>query len=163
MSSLSRRFDPRRSSLPAAVGFLFGLGGHVLDQALYVRAGPVPILVTAPLVAVLTYVHLLPKTGLRRIGLLLVWGFVGSGIALLGVVFHALTSELPRAMTEMEMILYDLGLFLWFVLTLTASHALAARVNERPRYAAAALLAGPLLQVGWVLIVIALIESGAYA
>jgi cytochrome c biogenesis protein CcdA len=66
-------------------------------------------------------------------------------------------------MTETEMILYDLGLFLWFVLTLTASHALAARVNERPRYAAAALLAGPLLQVGWVLIVIALIESGAYA
>lgn len=92
---------------------------------------------TAPLIAVFTYVHLRPNIGVRRVIALIRWGFVGSGVALLGVVFRALIFELLRAMTESEMIVYDLGLFLWFVFSLTAAYAVAARMNGRTRDAAA--------------------------
>lgn len=163
VASLVRRFDPRHSSLPVIVGFLCGLGFHVLEQVLYVRAGPVPILATAPLIAVLAYVHRRPNTGIRRGIVLLGWGFVGSGVALLGVIFYALSFELPRSMTEPEMIVYDLGLFLWFVGSLTAAYAVAARVNDRTRHLATVVLLGPVLQLGWILLVTLFVYSGLYA
>lgn len=158
MGTIRQRLDPRYSPSSALLSFSGGLGIHVLDQALHFRAGPVPILVTAPLVAVLTYLHLRPETGKRRMAIFVGWGFVGTGLALLGFVLHALSFELPRAMTEPELIVYDLGLFLWFVLSLTVAYSLAARANGRDRREVAAILSGPVLQLGGILLLSLLLE-----
>lgn len=162
MTRLQHRFNPRDSVLPVLLVFLGGLSLHVVDQLLNFRAGPVPILVTAPAVAVLAYLHYRPNTNYRSLGLLLAWGFVGTGLAILAVVLHAISYQLPRAMTEPEMILYDLGLFLWFVLSLSGAYTMAARTTERKRYPVAMALAGPILQAGWGLVVILVVELGGY-
>lgn len=107
------------------LAFLLGLGIHLIDQALFVRAGPIPILLTAPVVATLVYLRFRDATR-RRILALLAWGAVGSGIGVLGLSLSVVNYQLPRAMTDLEMILYDLGMFLWFVLALAAVYAIAA-------------------------------------
>jgi hypothetical protein len=60
------------------------------------------------------------------------------------------------------MVLYDLGLFLWFVLSLAGAYAVVARRVDRNRYVLAGVLAGPLLQFAWILLVVALAEASRY-
>lgn len=162
MDSVRRRLDPRRSSLSVASAFLCGSGLHVADQAANFRAGPIPILVTAPLVATLTYVHLRPETGPKRAAVLLGWGFVGSGAAVVGYALYALSTRLPRPMTDAEMMAYDFGLFLWFVASLTAAYAVAARASDRSLRAWVAVLSGPFLQLAWILVTALSIAAGLY-
>lgn len=150
----------RREALLPVLTFLVGLSLHGIDQTLHFRAGPIPALVTAPLVAGLTYRYFQPDTTIRRLVVVVGWGAVGSGLSLLGVYLHATSYQLPRAMTELEMVLYDLGLFLWFVLALTSAYALGARVAGR--YRLVALLSGPLLQAAWVLVIVFVVEVGLF-
>lgn len=154
------RLSPKRSILPVVLAFLGGLLVHVVDQGLNFRAGPVPVLVTAPVVAVLGYVRVRPDVTTRRLAVLTGWGFVGSGVALLGVYVFATSYQLPRPMTDPELVLYDLGLFCWFVLALTGAYVLAARTIDR--YAWAAISAGPLAQFSWMPAVVFAIEVGQY-
>lgn len=65
-------------------------------------------------------------------------------------------------MTEPEMVHYDLGMFLWFVTSLSGAYALGARITERYRYALGVPLAGPILQAGWGLVVVVVVELGGY-
>lgn len=164
MSSLTRlpyHLDPRESSLPILVVFVGGVLMHAVDQFLHLRAGPIPILVTAPTVASLAFLYSRPNTSLRRVGLLLLWGFIGTGLAVIAVALHAISYQLPRAMTELEMVLYDLGMFLWFVFSLAGAYRAAARVTERNGYLLAVILVGPIVQVGWALVVVlAVMVSG---
>lgn len=161
MSIVRDRLNPRYSMFPAMLAISGGLL-HGIDQLLYFRAGPIPILVTAPVVAVLTYLRMRPETGYRRLRGLLVWGLLGSGFAVLGVYLLASSHQLPRPMTEPEMVLYDFGLFLWFVLALTGAYGVAAR-TDRTLPATAAILAGPALQLAWTLFGLLIVESGLYA
>lgn len=154
--------DPRHSVIPAILVFIAGLFMHSVDQALHVRAGPIPILVTAPTVATLVYLYGRPRTTGTQFGILLVWGAGGTGLAILGMYLHATTYELPRAMTGPEMLLYDLGPFLWFVVALTGAYAFSSRPLERDRYRVAAIIAGPILQLGWAVVVVGLVEVGGY-
>lgn len=154
------RVRPRESLVPVVIAFLLGLVIHAVDQALFVRAGPFPILLTAPIVATLTYLRVRNATR-RRVFALLAWGFVGSGAAVLGVYLAVVGYELPRALTGLEMVLYDLGMFLWFVLTLAAAYALSA--HRRGRSAVVALLLGPVVQAAFALLMVLLVESGLYA
>jgi len=70
---MARKLGQRISLAPATVAVTLGLVAHVIDQFLYPRAGPVPMLVTAPAVATLLYLHLQPTT-YRRIAALALWG-----------------------------------------------------------------------------------------
>lgn len=162
MTRPPHRFNPRDSVIPVLLAFVGGLSMHVVDQLLNFRAGPVPILFTAPAVASLAYLRYRPDTSVRTMGLLLAWGFVGTGLAILAVALHAISYQLPRAMTEPEMILYDFGLFLWFVASLSGTYTMAARTAERNRYSVAMALAGPILQAGWALVVVLAVEVGGY-
>lgn len=150
------------SRLPVALAFVGGLVVHVVDQLLQFRSGPIPVLLVAPVVAVLAYRHVRPETPPRRFVLLLCWGVVGSGLAVLGVFVVATSYRLPRPLTGPETVLYDLGLFLWFVLSLTGTYAAVARRVDRHRYALAGVLAGPLVQFSWILLVVAVAEADRY-
>jgi len=159
---LPRRPDPRHAPRPVVLAAAAGLVLHGIDQALGFRAGPVPVLVTAPAVAALAYRRVRPETTGRRLGLLLGWGIVGSGLAILGVFVLGTSYRLPRPMTDAELVAYDLGLFVWFVLSLTAAYALAARTPDRTRRALA-VAAGPVAQVAWLPLVALAFEVGRYA
>lgn len=156
------RFDPRDSRLPVALTFLVGLLVHAIDQMLYFRAGPIPILITASTVAVLAYLYVRPETRIRWLVVLLCWGVVGSGLALLGVFLIGSSYQLPRSMTDQELVLFDLGLFLWFVLALAGAYVLAARSIDSNRQTLAAALTGPFLQFAWMPVFIVLVELGQY-
>lgn len=162
MASVRRRLDPRYSPAPVPGASLFGLVLHALFQATAFRDGPVPITVTAPLVAVLAYARLRPEAGVRLLAGLAAWAIVGTGLALMGYILHAVSYRLPRSMSGSEMVLYDVGTFLWFVVALTAAYAVTARTYDGWRVAVAA-GAGPLVQAAWLLLVIVLVETGAYA
>lgn len=146
--------------MPAAVALLLGIALHAVDQALFVRAGPVPILLTAPVVATLLY-RRTRGVGRRAALALLAWGLVGSGAAVLAVYAGVVGFELPRALTEFERVLYDLGMFLWFVLALAGAYAVAART--RGRASVAALLLGPVAQAAYALLLRLLVAAGLYA
>lgn len=156
MTRLPLRIDPRESTLPIFLVFFGGVLMHAVDQVLHFRAGPIPILITAPTFASLAYILSRPNTSIRHFGLLLLWGFVGTGLAVLAVALHAISYQLPRAMTEPEMVLYDLGMFLWFAFTLAGAYRIAARITERNRHVLAVAL-GPILQAGWVIVIILLV------
>lgn len=147
---------------PRGAGVPRGLLVHIVDQALHFRAGPIPILVTAPTVAVFAYGYARPDTIVRRLLALAGWCVVGSGLALLGMYLHAVSYRLPRPMTEPEMALYDLGLFCWFVASLTGIYVLAARRGDQNRRALVAIASAPLLQLAWILAVVVLVEGGRY-
>lgn len=155
-----QRFDPRVSLTPAAIAFLVGLVGHAVDQALFVRAGPVPAVLTAAVVATLLYLHRRDATLWQALALL-AWGVVASGLGILGLYLLTVSSELPRALTETEMILYDLGLFLWFVLVLGGAYWSAAGRGRRT--AAVALLLAPVAQAAYALLLVVLVVTGLYA
>lgn len=155
-----RRSNPRRSLIPAILAFLLGLSIHLIDQALFHRAGPIPILLTAPVVATLVYLRFRDATR-RRILALLVWGAVGSGIGVLGVYVSIVNYQLPRAMTDLEMSLYDLGMFLWFVLALAALYAIAAK--RRDRMEIGLLLVAPIVQAAFSVVMRLLVVLGLYA
>ncbi|EMA29716.1 hypothetical protein [Haloarcula japonica] len=162
MSERRQRTQARLSLVPAAVALSLGLVGQMVDQFLFVRAGPVPILVTAPVTATLLYLHAKPAS-YQRVAALAVWGFIGSGAAILGVYLGTVNYYLPRSLTATEMVGYDLGLFLWFVAALTAMYGLAARTADRPFRATALLLSAPLVQVAWVGLTRLVVETGLYA
>lgn len=84
---------------------------HALDQAVAFRAGPVPILVTKPAVAVLAYFHNC-NASYQRLAALLAWGVVTSAAAV--VAFSLLTANdyLPRNPTRAELVAIDFGMFL---------------------------------------------------
>lgn len=155
-----RRIHPRTSLLPAVTAFLLGFGIHLIDQGLFARAGPIPILLTAPVVATLVYLRFRDATR-GRILALLVWGAVGSGIAVLGIYVATVNYQLPRALTDLEMVLYDLGMFLWFVLALAAVYAIAAR--RRGRGAVGVLLLAPIAQAAFAGVMRLLVALGIYA
>lgn len=73
---MKRRLYPGTGLLPAVAVVLGGLLLHAVDQMLSFRAGPVPILVTAPVVATLVYLSV-RRTPARRAFGHLAWG-VGS-------------------------------------------------------------------------------------
>ena len=152
--------SPRTLRLLAAAALLVGGLLHTLDQALYARAGPLPLLLTAPVVATLSYLSAREATR-RRVFLLVAWGFVGSGVAVLLVYLAVAGHVLPRAMTESEMALYDAGMFLWFVLALAAAYVVAAR--RRPRETTVAVLLAPVAQSAYGLLLRALVALGLYA
>lgn len=127
---LRRDLHPRESLFPALAALIAGIILHAIDQALAFRAGPIPILLTAPIVGTLVYLHFRDVTMRWIIGLA-VWGFVGSGIAVIGVYLRVVNVILPRSLTESEMVLYDFGMFLWFVCALAAVYALAAHSPRR--------------------------------
>lgn len=156
------RFDPRESRLLVVLAFLGGTLVHGVDQLLHFRAGPIPVLVTAPTVAVLTYLYMRSETRLGRLVALLGGGFVGTGLAVLGVYVVASSYRLPRPMTDPELVLYDFGLFLWFVLSLAGVYAVVARRTDQVRYGLTAVLFGPLLQFTWILLFVVLVEAGRY-
>lgn len=108
--TLGRRVHPRTSLLPALAALLVGLLLHAIDQSTAFRVGPVPILVTAPVVATLCYLRVREASWKRILGLL-GWGVASSGLGVLGVYVVAVSYRLPRALTGPEMALYDLGLF----------------------------------------------------
>lgn len=154
------RLDPRRSLIPVVVAVLLGLGLHAVDQTLYLRAGPVPILLTAPVVATLGYLYRKPATEIIQLIALLAWGGIGSGLGVLGVYLVAVSYELPRPLTSAEMLLFDLGMFLWFVLVLTAAYAVGARADGGKAYVA--LLLGPLIQAAYGVFLVVLVTIGVY-
>lgn len=158
--SLANRVDPRVSRLPVLFVFLAGLLAHGVDQMLHFRAGPVPLVVVSPAVSVLAYLHVRPETRPRWLVVLLCWGAVGSGVAVIGVYLVATSYRLPRPMSEPELVLFDLGLFLWFVLSLAGVYALAARSGGRVRRGLDPVLFGPVLQFAWILVVIGAFEAG---
>lgn len=151
---------PRVSVLPAVLALLVGTGVHAVDQLLFRRAGPIPILLTAPVVATLVYLYVRDATHQRLLALV-AWGVVGSGVAVLGVYVSVVNFYLPRALTELEMVVYDLGMFLWFVLVLAGVYALAAR-SRRPR-GVYVVLFGPLVQAAFGLLTRVLVAAGLYA
>lgn len=162
MHPVFQYLDPRQSVFPVPLAFIIGLALHFVDQALNFRAGPVPIAIAAPLVAVFTYIYLQPNTWPRRFAVVSVWAVFGTGIALVGHALHSLSYRLPRPLTEPEMLLFDLGTFLWFVFALTIAYAVAARTNDETR-AWIAIAAGPLLQLLWTLSFRLLVAAGLYA
>ncbi|MDS0297378.1 hypothetical protein NDI76_01310 [Halogeometricum sp. S1BR25-6] len=158
--TLGRHAHPRTSLLPAAAALLVGLLLHAIDQSIAFRAGPGPILVTAPVVATLCYLRVREASSKRILGLL-GWGVAGSGLGVLGVYVVAVSYLLPRELTGQEMVLYDLGMFLWFVVALAAAYVVAGSVS-RP-LAAAALLGAPVAQASVTLVLVLLVELGLFA
>lgn len=136
------------------MAFLVGLGLHAVDQAVAFRAGPVPALVTAPVVATLVY-RSTARVTTRRLAGLVTWGLVGSGAAVVAVYLTGVSYVLPRPLTGLEQVLYDAGLFLWFVLALTAAYAVAARTGGRR--AVLAVACGPLVQAAFALLPVVLV------
>jgi riboflavin transporter FmnP len=132
---------------------------HAIEQAVNVRAGPVSVLLTAPVVATLVYLRYRDATR-RALLALLAWGVLGTGAAVVVVAIWSIGYYLPRPLTDLEMLGYDFGLFLWFVLTLGAAYAIAARTGGRR--AVVALLAGPVAQGAFALLVTLLVEAGLY-
>ncbi|SDM60460.1 hypothetical protein SAMN04487949_2229 [Halogranum gelatinilyticum] len=155
-----RRFRPQISLASVVVAFLLGTLAHAVDQMLFVRAGPIPLLLTAPVVATLLYVRLRATTR-QQVLALLGWGVVGSGLAVLGVYLRVVGYYLPRPLTPTEMVLYDFGMFLWFVLGLSAVYVLAARRTGRT--AIATLLLGPVVQALFGFVTVFLVETGLYS
>jgi hypothetical protein len=92
---------------------------------------------------------------------LLGWGVVGSGLGVLGVYVVAVSYQLPRALTDREMVLYDAGMFLWFAVALAAAYVVAGRVSRRA--AVAALLGAPVAQAAYALVLVLLVELGLFA
>lgn len=160
MATEPRRVRLRESLVPAAVALLVGTVVHAVDQTLFTRAGPIPLLLTAPVVATLVYLRFADATR-RQLLALLAWGLFGTGAAVILVYLQVVGTELPRAMTGLEMVLYDLGLFLWFVVALAAAYAAAA--TSRGRTAVVALLLGPVIQAAFLLLMVLLVEAGLYA
>lgn len=151
----------RRISLaPAAIAFLLGIGIHVVDQARAFRAGPVPILLAAPAVATLVYLHA-REASVRHVLALTVWGVASSGVAILTYLVLVANYRLPRELTGAEMAVYDFGLFLWFTLTLAGIYAVAARLR-RPR-AVLAVLAAPLVQAAAAPLTMLLVQVRLFA
>ncbi|WP_255194879.1 hypothetical protein [Halorarius litoreus] len=159
-AEFARQFDPRTSLTPAVLAFLVGLAGHAVDQSLFVRAGPMPAVLTAAVVATVCYLHRRDTPRLQALALL-VWGVVASGAGVLGVYLLTVGDQLPRALTETEIVLYDFGLFLWFVLTLAVAYWVAA--GRERRTAAVALLLAPVLQAVYGLLLVALVAIGLFA
>lgn len=159
MVSLDDRPHVRPSLTPAAVAFVGGLLLHAVEQALFLRAGPLPALVTAPVVATLAYLRFQPTT-YRGVVALTVWGVLSSagGVALLYLA--TVNYTLPRVMTEWEMVAYDLGLFCWFVLSLAGVYVLAARMNRRERLV---LSLAPVVQGAFAVTMRLLVATGIYA
>lgn len=159
-TDLRHRTQSRLSLRPASVAFLLGAVLHALDQAVAFRAGPVPILATAPAVAVLTSLHF-REASYQRLAALLVWGVVASGAAVLGLYLLTVNYTLPRPLTGMEMVAYDFGMFLWFVLALVGTYVAAAR--RRGRAALLALLLSPVVQCAFAVVMVVLVGFGLYA
>jgi uncharacterized membrane protein YidH (DUF202 family) len=153
--------DLRRSNAPVAVAFALGLLAHAVDQVLFLRAGPIPILVAGPVVATLAAIRVRQETSLLRALGLLLWGVVGSGGAVLLVYLQAVSMELPRPLSGTEMVLFDLGMFLWFVGVLAAGYAHAAHQQSRPAVGIMALL--PVVQAAYGLALGLLVGLGVYA
>ncbi len=160
VTALARSPYLRESKLPTVLVLVVGLLLHAVDQAAFVRAGPVPILLTAPAVATLVYLRVRSATRRRAFGLV-GWGAVATGLGVLGVYVVAVSYQLPRALTGLEMVLYDLGMFLWFVVVLAAVYAVAASNPGRP--AVFALLSAPLYQAAFGVVLVLLVEAGVYA
>jgi len=161
MRELRHRRQSRISPVPTAVALGLGLVVHLIDQFLFVRAGPVPILVTAPATATLLSLHIRAAT-YQRIAGFAVWGLVGSGSAMIGVYLGTVNYSLPRSLTGTEMVVYDLGLFFWFVTSLTAMYGVAARADGRQIRATAAVFLAPVVQVAWVGFVRLVVATGLY-
>lgn len=64
-------------------------------------------------------------------------------------------------MTGPEMVLYDFGMFVWFVAGLSVVYAIAARRGRRT--AIATLLLGPAVQATFGAFTVLLVETGLYA
>lgn len=159
-TDLRHRTQTPLSLRPVGVAFLLGAVLHALDQAVAFRAGPVPILVTAPIVAVFTYLHF-REASYQRLAALLAWGVVASGVAVVGLYLLTANYALPRPLTGAEMVAYDLGMFLWVVLALGGTYAAAARRHGRA--AVLALLLSPVVQTAFAAVMVVLVESGIYA
>lgn len=157
---MKRRLYPGTGLLPAVAVVLGGLLLHAVDQMPSFRAGPVPILVTAPIVATLVYLSV-RRTPARRAFGLLTWGVVGSGLGVLGYYLVGVSYQLPRALTDWGLIVADHGMFLRFVHALAAVYGVAARL---PRWTAvAALLSAPVVQATFAVALIVLVELGRFA
>lgn len=159
MTVWTRRLRRRPSLAPAAVAFLLGLCLHAAEQALFVRAGPGPVLVTVPVVAALVYLRDRPAT-VRRLLALAAWGVVSSGVATIALYLRVVNDVLPRPLTGAEMVAYDLALFVWFVLAFAAAAAVAARAGRRRALVALAL--APAVQASFALLVPALVALGLW-
>lgn len=155
------RYNPRRTITPAVGAFFVGLLFHAIDQAIAFRAGPIPILLTAPTVGVLVYLRLRSATEPRRAALLFTWGFVGSGLGVLAVYLLTVNYQLPRALTGPEMVALDFMMFLWFVFAVAFVYASATRL-EGPRETLVVLTV-PLVQAAFVSVLVVLVELGVYA
>jgi hypothetical protein len=70
------------------------------------------------------------------------------------VILLAIATRLPRPYEAWEFLLLDVGVFCWFVLTLTAAFLVAART--RGARATMALAAGPVMQFGGFLVLVLL-------
>jgi hypothetical protein len=160
VTAFARSPHLRESKLPVVLVLAVGLLLHAIDQAAFARAGPVPILLTAPAVATLVYLRVRSATRRRTVGLV-GWGAVATGLGVLGAYLVAVRYQLPRALTGLEMVLYDLGMFLWFVVVLAVVYAVAARNPGRP--AVLALLSAPALQAAFGFVLVLLAEMGVYA
>jgi hypothetical protein len=153
-SRVSLTADPRQSELPAVAALVGGLGLFLLDSASNPRPGPLAYLLVPTPVALLLYVRLRPATEPHRLVALAVWGFVGTTVAGLVTVLVAMGTRLPRPYEAWEFFVLDLGVFLWFVLALSAAFVAAARTHG-PR-AVVALAAGPVAQFSGFLLTVAL-------
>lgn len=158
-TDLWHRTQPRLSLRPAVVALLVGAVLHMLEQAIATRAGPVPILVTAPVVAVFVYLRC-HEASYQRLATLLGWGIVGSGVAVIGHYLLTVNYFLPRPLTGAEMVVYDFGMFLWYVLALAGMYTVAAR--SRGRTAVLVLLLAPVVQTAFALVMVILVELGLY-
>jgi hypothetical protein len=152
--TLPRTLDPRTSLLPPVLVFLVGLGALLLDATTHPRPGPVAYLLFPTPVAVLSYLRARPGTARRRLLGLAAWGYAGTTAAGLLVILLAIATRLPRPYEAWEFLLLDVGVFCWFVLTLTAAFLVAART--RGARATMALAAGPVMQFGGFLVLVLL-------
>lgn len=148
----------RRRSTPVFLVFAVGFGLFAIDQVANPRAGPVPVLVTAPLIASLAYVRNSDGVDRRQFGFLVLWSFLGTALALLFVVAYVQSGRLPEPATDVDRVVWDTGLFLWFVLALSAAYGLSARWDGKR--AGATAVVGPLLQAAYVVILTVLVDAG---
>lgn len=155
------RADPRTSLLPATVAVLAGLLGHAVDQLLFFRAGPVPIVVAGAVIAPLVALRYRPAMGAVRLVALGAWAALVSGVGVVLVYIQALSRDLPRPLSGPEMVVFDLGMFLWFVLALAGCSALAVR-RSNPK-ALLVLAAAPAVQGAYGLVLPVLVAVGIYS
>lgn len=156
--TVTRLLDPRQSIVPALVISSVGLVLFLVDATVNPRPGPVLYLLTPTPVALAVYVRLRPTTGHRRLLTLAGWGFAGTTAAGLLTVLVVLGTRLPRPYEAWEFFVLDLGVFLWFVLALTAAFVAAART--RGWRSNAALVLGPVAQFSGFLTAVALTAEG---